>query len=145
MAGGLEKFGVGFLVVPLLAIEEIVRASLVVSITVDSKADLASLRILSEDSFVAIYPAVVALAFTFDFLFVTCVGFVEGLVVIFRTSESIELSDLYHLVEIKSLLKKSSLGAGRCTERMSTLSDRDLDVVTTKESREEFVFHISKS
>lgn len=145
MAGGLEKFGVGFRVIPLLAIEEIVRASLVVSIGVDSKADLASLRILSEDSFVALYPAVVALAITFDFLFVTSVGFVEGLVVVFRTSESIELSDLHHFGEVETLLKKRSLGASRGAERMSTLRDCDLDVVTTKESREEFVFHISKS
>lgn len=145
MSRRLEKFREVFFFIPLLPIEEIVRASSVISVSVDSKADLASLRILSEDSFVTIYPAVVALAFTFDFLFVTSVGFVEGLVVIFRTSESIELSDLHHLVEIKALFEESSLGARRGAKRMSALSDRDLDVVAAEESGEEFVFHISKS
>ena len=140
MTSGLEIFGVGFLFVPLLAVEEEVRARLVILVGIDAKADLASFFVLSEDSFVTFYPVVVAVTFAFDFLFVASVLGVEFLEVVAVASVGIELGNLDHVVDIQTFVEQSFLGAGRFAERMTSLSSGDLDVVAAEESGEEFGF-----
>lgn len=139
MTSGLEVLSEGFFVIPLLAIEEEVRAGLVILVRVDAETDLARFSVLGEDSFVAFYPVIVAVAFAFDFLLVTSVLGVEFLEVITVTGVRVELGDLDHLVQIEAFVEESFLGVSRFAERMTSLSGGDLNVVAAEESREEFV------